>query len=131
MSDNYNEKEIELCECANDEHCDCHELHKDNIDNARINAPDEQSMREVADLYKLFSDYSRVKLMYLLAGRELCVCDITELMEINQSAVSNQLRLLRNSKLIKCRREGKNIYYSLADDHVESILRQGLEHVNE
>lgn len=124
-------EDIEICACAQDENCDCHETHKEAIDSARLSVPSEESLRDVADLYKLFSDFSRVKLLYLLAGRELCVCDITELMDINQSAVSNHLRLLRNSKLIKSRREGKNIFYSLADDHVESILRQGLEHVNE
>ena len=72
-----------------------------------------------------------MRILYLLAERELCVCDLTELMDINQSAISNHLRLLRNGKLVKSRREGKNVYYSLADSHVSTIMSNGLEHVRE
>lgn len=111
--------------------CETCELHPDNIKAAAAAAPSDTDLKDVAELYKLFSDYSRVRILYLLAERELCVCDLTELMEINQSAISNHLRLLRNGKLVKSRREGKNVYYSLADSHVEKILKNGLEHILE
>lgn len=111
--------------------CEGCELHPDKIKAAADGLPSEVDLKDVAELYKLFSDYSRVRILYLLAERELCVCDLTELMDINQSAISNHLRLLRNGKLVKSRREGKNVYYSLADSHVATILRNGLEHVRE
>lgn len=113
------------------DYCCQHNTSDDKINNEEINLPTDSRLRDLADLYKLFSDFSRIKLLYLLANGELCVCNITKLMDINQSAVSNHLRLLRGSKLIKFRKEGKNTYYSLADRHVESILKQGMEHLDE
>ena len=82
-------------------------------------------------LFKIFGDSTRVKILYALLESELCVCDIAKLMEVTQSAVSHQLRVLKNSKLVKFRREGKTVYYSLADDHVIHILAQGMEHILE
>jgi ArsR family transcriptional regulator len=111
--------------------CETTEIHIDAIMAASDALPAESELKDVAELYKLFSDYSRVRILYLLAEHELCVCDLTELMHINQSAISNHLRLLRNGKLVKARREGKNVYYSLADSHVETILKNGLEHIRE
>ncbi|MGN1350080.1 MAG: ArsR/SmtB family transcription factor [Anaerovoracaceae bacterium] len=111
--------------------CDATEVHMEEVRAAAQAVPSEAELKDVAELYKLFSDYSRVRILYLLAERELCVCDLTELMDINQSAISNHLRLLRNGKLVKSRREGKNVYYSLADRHVETILQNGLEHILE
>lgn len=111
--------------------CDATELHLEEIRAAADMLAPEEELRDVADLYKLFSDYSRVRILFLLAERELCVCDLTELMDINQSAISNHLRHLRSGKLVRSRREGKNVYYSLADSHVERILRNGLEHIRE
>ena len=130
-------EEKKNCDCAGscagdaDLYCERCEIHPDNIRAAADGLPSEIDLKDVAELYKLFSDYSRVRILYLLAERELCVCDLTELMDINQSAISNHLRLLRNGKLVKSRREGKNVYYSLADSHVATILRNGLEHVRE
>lgn len=130
-------EEKKNCDCAGscagdaDLCCEMCEIHPDNIRAAADGLPSEIDLKDVAELYKLFSDYSRVRILYLLAERELCVCDLTELMDINQSAISNHLRLLRNGKLVKSRREGKNVYYSLADSHVATILRNGLEHVRE
>ena len=92
--------------------------------------PDEQ-LYDLAELFKIFGDSTRVKILYALLESELCVCDIAKLMEVTQSAVSHQLRVLKNSKLVKFRREGKTVYYSLADDHVIHILAQGMEHVLE
>ena len=124
------EKKMDM-EMEGDFCCQDRELHPDEIKAAMESVPDESNLRDVAELYKLFSDYSRVRILYLLASGELCVCDLTELMDINQSAISNHLRLLRNGKLVRARREGKNVYYSLADRHVEKILSNGLEHILE
>ena len=91
--------------------------------------PDKQTMEAIAELFKGFCDPTRVHILSLLQEEELCVTDISEKVELSQSAVSHQLRLLKQMHLIKFRREGKNILYSLADDHVRTILQMGLEHV--
>lgn len=93
--------------------------------------PDKETMERIAELFKGFADPTRVHILSLLQERELCVTDIAGAVEISQSAISHQLRLLKQMHLIKFRREGKNILYSLADDHVKTILRMGLEHVLE
>lgn len=93
--------------------------------------PDKETMEAIAELFKGFADPTRVHILYLLAQQELCVTEIAERVEISQSAISHQLRLLKQMHLIKFRREGKNILYSLADDHVQTILEMGLEHVLE
>jgi ArsR family transcriptional regulator len=92
--------------------------------------PDKHTMERIADLFKGFADPTRVHILTLLQQREeLCVTEISEAVELSQSAISHQLRILKQMHLIKFRREGKNIWYSLADDHVRTILRMGLEHV--
>ena len=92
--------------------------------------PDKEIMEHIAELFKGFADPTRVHILTLLQQREeLCVTDIAEAVELSQSAISHQLRILKQMHLIKFRREGKNIWYSLADDHVKTILRMGLEHV--
>lgn len=91
--------------------------------------PDKQTMEQIAELFKGFADPTRVHILSLLQQQELCVTDIAEAVEISQSAISHQLRILKQMHLIKYRREGKNILYSLADDHVRTILEMGLEHV--
>lgn len=93
--------------------------------------PDKETMDAIGELFKGFADPTRVHILYLLAQQELCVTEIAERVEISQSAISHQLRLLKQMHLIKFRREGKNILYSLADDHVQTILEMGLEHVLE
>lgn len=93
--------------------------------------PDKQTTEKIADLFKAFADPTRVQILSNLVERELCVTDIAEAVELSQSAVSHQLRILKQMYLIKYRREGKNILYSLADDHVRTILQMGLEHVLE
>ena len=93
--------------------------------------PDEELLYDLADLFKVFSDTTRIKILYALFEAEMCVCDIAQLLNMTSTAVSHQLRILKGNKLVKSRREGKNIFYSLADDHVTSILDQGMEHVNE
>ena len=93
--------------------------------------PEKETMDAIGELFKGFADPPRVHILYLLVEQELCVYDIAEAVEISQSAISHQLRLLKQMHLIKFRREGKNILYSLADDHVKTILQMGLEHVLE
>ena len=93
--------------------------------------PEKQTCSHIAALFKGFADPTRVHILYLLAEREQCVSDIAERVELSQSAISHQLRILKQMQLIKFRREGKNILYSLADDHVKTILEMGLEHVLE
>lgn len=93
--------------------------------------PEKETMLQIGDLFKGFADTTRVHILYLLVEEELCVGDIAEAVELSQSAISHQLRLLKQMHLIKYRREGKNILYSLADDHVKTILQMGLEHVME
>ena len=95
------------------------------------NMPDRETMEAIAELFKGFADTTRVQILSLLVRQELCVTEIAERVEISQSAISHQLRLLKQMHLIKFRREGKNILYSLADDHVLTILEMGLEHVLE
>lgn len=95
------------------------------------NIPDKQTLEDIAELFKGFSDPTRVQILSNLVDRELCVTDIAEAVELSQSAISHQLRILKQMHLIKFRREGKNILYSLADDHVLTILQMGLEHVLE
>lgn len=111
--------------------CEAHTPHNGSIDAAVASLPSEDTLRAVAELYKLFSDFSRVKLLSLLLHSELCVGDLTQLLNTTQPAVSNHLRLLRGSKLVKYRKEGKCVFYSLADSHVATILEQALEHISE
>ena len=95
------------------------------------NIPDKETLEQIAELFKGFADPTRVRILALLEQQELRVTDIVEAVEISQSAVSHQLRILKQMHLIKFRREGKNLWYSLADDHVKTILQMGLEHVKE
>ena len=98
---------------------------------AESEMPDDEILYDLADLFKIFADSTRIKILYALLESELCVCDIAQLLGMNQSAISHQLRVLKQSKLVKYRREGKAILYSLADGHVRAILDQGMEHVGE
>ena len=91
----------------------------------------ENTLYDVAELFKNFSDSTRIRILYLLIEEEKSVSEIAELLNMNQSAISHQLRFLKNSKLVRNRREGKTIFYSLADDHVYNIISQGIEHVEE
>ena len=106
-------------------------VHTDTVEKVRTQLPPDERLYDLAELFKIFGDSTRVKILYALLESELCVCDIAKLMEVTQSAVSHQLRVLKNSKLVKFRREGKTVYYSLADDHVLHILNQGMEHILE
>ena len=111
--------------------CDTTEIHMDLVEQVRSQLPQDEILYDLAELFKIFGDSTRIKILYALLESELCVCDLAKLMEVSQSAVSHQLRVLKGSKLVKFRREGKVLYYSLADDHVLSILNQGMDHLTE
>ena len=112
-------------------HCDFMHVHAEAV--ARINQrmPDEDLLIDLAELFKVFGDSTRIKILTALSTGELCVCDLSKLVGMTVSAVSPQLKILRNAKLVSCRRDGKTVFYSLADSHVTTIIMQGLEHVNE
>ncbi len=93
--------------------------------------PAEELMYGLADFYKVFGDATRVKILCVLLESEMCVCDLAELLGMTQSAISHQLRVLKQMKLVKNRREGKTVYYSLADGHIQAIISQGMEHIQE
>lgn len=93
--------------------------------------PDEESLYDLAELFKVFGDTTRIRILYALFEAEMCVCDIAQILNMTQSAISHQLRVLKQARLVRNRREGKQIYYSLADDHVRTIIGQGMDHVNE
>ena len=106
-------------------------LHDAAIERVRREMPSDVILGDLADLYKVFGDSTRVKILYALFESELCVCAIAELLGMTQSAISHQLRVLRRSKLVGCRRDNKNVFYFLADDHVAGIIGCGMEHVCE
>ena len=111
--------------------CDCTQVHDDIVSEVTSQLPDDEILYDLAELFKVFGDSTRIKILYALSERELCVCDISELLGVSQTAISHQLRVLKGAKLVKYRREGKNVFYSLDDDHVRSIINQGMEHVEE
>jgi ArsR family transcriptional regulator len=113
------------------EFCDCTLIHHDLVKQVAAALPDEGVLLDVADLFKMFADSTRVKIICALTKAEMCVCDIAALLAMSASAISHQLRLLRQSKLVKYRREGKVVYYSLDDEHVRDILDLALVHLNE
>ena len=106
-------------------------IHTDRVEQVRGRLPPDEQLYDLAELFKIFGDSTRIKLLYALYESELCVCDLADVLGLTQSAVSHQLRLLKSSKLVKVRREGKTVFYSLADDHVVRILSQGMEHLEE
>ncbi len=112
-------------------HCDFICVHADTVDRINNTMPDEDQLIDLSELFKVFGDSTRIKILTALSHGELCVCDLSKLVGMTASAVSHQLKILRGAKLVGCRRDGKTVFYSLADDHVNIILRQGLEHVTE
>ena len=116
---------------AKEENCECEIIHEDLVNKVKSTFPKDEMIFDLADFYKIFGDTTRVKILYALDKSELCVCDISALLGMSVSAVSHQLRTLRESDLVRTKRQGKVIYYSLADDHVKSILECGIEHIKE
>lgn len=107
------------------------EPREDVVEQVGAEMPDEEILYDLAELFKIFGDSTRIKILYVLFESELCVYDIAQLLGMSQSAISHQLRALKQSKLVKYRREGKQVFYALADGHVRTILDQGMEHVGE
>ena len=113
------------------ERCDELCTHGEIIQSVCPHMPEDEKLYDLAELFKMFGDTTRIRILYVLFESEMCVCDIAELLKMTQSAISHQLRLLKQAKLVKNRREGKTVYYALADDHVRTIIYQGMEHIEE
>lgn len=111
----------------------CQEAHHHETEVTQLEEamPAEDLLYDLADLYKIFGDSTRIKILFALFPRELCVCDIAQLLGMSMSAISHQLRVLKQAKLVKFRKAGRSVLYALADDHVKIILNQGMEHINE
>lgn len=116
-------EEIECCECS--------EVHEELLRIVKDTMPPETELYDLAELFKVFGDSTRIRILFVLFEAEVCVCDLAEALHMTQSAISHQLKILKQSKLVKARREGKSVFYSLADDHVRSIIDQGREHIEE
>lgn len=106
-------------------------VHEEIVEQVDRDLPCDEILYDLAELFKIFGDTTRIKILYVLAENELCVCDIAAVLGMNQSAISHQLRILKQSRLVKFRREGKSVIYSLADNHVHTMIAQGMEHLSE
>ncbi len=113
------------------EQCGYIHVHEDIVKKVNKEIPDEEMLYDLADFFKVFADSTRIKILYVLLYSEMCVCDLAQILNMTQSAISHQLRTLKQMDLVKNRRDGKTIFYSLADEHIKSILSQGMEHINE
>jgi ArsR family transcriptional regulator len=111
--------------------CDCDVIHADVVEEVSRHMPDEEQLYDLADFFKMFGDSTRLKILWALDQQEICVCDLAVLLNMTKSAISHQLKTLRQIKLVKFRREGKTVFYSLQDEHVKNIIEVGLEHINE
>ncbi|KAI4445537.1 Transcriptional repressor SmtB [Eubacterium plexicaudatum ASF492] len=117
------ERETECCETT--------EIHMELLEMVSRQLPPEEELYDLAELFKVFGDSTRIRILFVLFEAEVCVCDLAEALHMTQSAISHQLKILKNSKLVKSRREGKSVFYSLADGHVRTIIDQGREHIEE
>ena len=111
--------------------CESIETHPEILKKIYATMPAEEELYDLAELFKVFGDSTRIRILYVLFEAEVCVCDLAEVLNMTQSAISHQLKILKQSKLVKARREGKSIFYSLADDHVRGIIAMGQEHIEE
>ena len=114
-----------------DELFECTVLHEDVVNEVKKKIPEDGLIYDLAEFFKVFADSTRMKIIYALMENELCVCDIANIAQTTQSAISHQLRLLKQAKLVKFRKEGKVVYYSLDDDHISQIVKKGREHIEE
>lgn len=111
--------------------CGCTVIHKEAVERVKTSMPENAALYDLAELFRVFGDITRVRIVCALFASELCVCDIAALLSMTQSAISHQLRILKQSRLVKYRREGRAVFYSLDDDHIKSIFAQGMEHISE
>lgn len=118
-------------EDRNIEVCNCTIIHEDIVNKVKETIPEEETLYDLADLFKVLGDSTRIRVLCALFEAEMCVCDIAALLGMTQSAISHQLRVLKQARLVKYKREGKVVYYSLEDEHVKRIFDQGLAHISE
>lgn len=111
--------------------CEYMHAHNELVENVKNNMPSETILYDLAEVYRVFGDSTRIKILYCLFEAEMCVCDIAQLLGMTISAISHQLRVLKQAKLVKFRKEGKTVFYSLSDDHVRTIIGMGIEHISE
>lgn len=111
--------------------CDFYQVHEKVVEAVHERIPDEDILYDLAELFKVFGDSTRIRILFVLFEAEVCVCDLAEALNMTQSAISHQLKILKQSRLVKNRREGKSVFYSLADGHVRTIIAQGIEHIGE
>lgn len=111
--------------------CDSFEPHEELLEQVTMQMPREEELYDLAELFKVFGDSTRIRILFVLFEAEVCVCDLAQALHMTQSAISHQLKILKQSKLVKSRREGKSVFYSLADGHVRTIIAQGREHIEE
>ena len=123
LADDKKENELDCCVCF--------QVHPDVLKTVNEQMPAEEELYDLAELFKVFGDSTRIRILYVLFEAEVCVCDLAAALNMTQSAISHQLKILKQNRLIKSRREGKSIFYSLADDHVRTIIAQGQEHIEE
>ena len=116
------DKEVEICDCC--------EVHENLLQIVNETIPEENELYDLAELFKVFGDSTRIRILFVLFEAEVCVCDLAKALNMTQSAISHQL-ILKQNKLVKSRRDGKSIFYSLADEHVRTIIDQGREHIEE
>lgn len=114
------------CDC-----CEVIEVHEELVRIVNETMPEETELYDLAELFKVFGDSTRIRILFVLSSAEVCVCDLANVLNMTQSAISHQLRILKQNKLVKSRREGKSVFYSLADGHVRTIIAQGREHIEE
>ena len=128
----YTDKRVDFMEDRNNiDSCSCTVIHEDVVNRVREHMPQEETLYDLAELFKALGDSTRVRILCALFQAEMCVCDIAALLHMTQSAISHQLRVLKQARLVKYRKDGKVVYYSLDDEHVKSIFDQGLIHINE
>lgn len=111
--------------------CETTEVHEELLKIVNETMPEETELYDLAELFKVFGDSTRIRILFVLFEAEVCVCDLAQALNMTQSAISHQLKILKQNKLVKSRREGKSIFYSLADEHVRTIIDQGREHIEE
>lgn len=110
--------------------CDCNIIHKDIVNQALSKMPDVNTFNKLAKLFKLIGDITRCKILFALDQREMCVCDLANVLNMTKSSISHQLATLRKNEIVKCRKSGKEVYYTLDDNHIVELFEIGLEHIN-
>lgn len=116
---------------SKNESCLCNVIHKDVVEAVKKKLPEEEMLYELAEFFKVFGDTTRIRILCALFEAEMCVCDLSALLNISQSAISHQLRGLKNARIVKFRKDGKVVYYSLDDEHIKHIFNEGLRHITE